>query len=117
MSLLAKLRDEDEGGTPVVTIEGEIDSSNAAEIGNRLRQAISNQSMALVVDLTPTTYIDSAGINVLFRLGLELQERQQQLHLVVASGSPIERMLKIVGLDAAVPTFATREEALAAIQR
>jgi anti-anti-sigma factor len=114
MSLLAKLRNEDADGTPIVVIEGEIDSSNAAEIGDRLRQAISNQGMAMVVDLTPTTYIDSAGINALFRLEVELTERQQRLHIVVASGSPIERMLKIVGLDAAVPTFATREEALAA---
>jgi anti-sigma B factor antagonist len=115
MSLIAKLRDEDEDGTPVVVIEGEIDSSNAVEIGDRLRHAISNQGMALVVDLTPTTYIDSAGINVLFRLGLELQERQQELHLVIASGSPIERMLKIVGLDRAVPTFPTRADALNAL--
>ena len=115
MSLLAKLRDEDEDGTPVVVIEGEIDSSNAHDIGDRLRQAISNQDQALVVDLQPTTYIDSAGINVLFQLGTELDERQQRLHLVVASGSPIERMFTIVGLDAAVPMFATREAALRAI--
>jgi len=115
MSLLAKLRNEDEGDTPVVVIEGEIDSSNSVEIGERLRQTISNQGLALVVDLSPTTYIDSAGINVLFRLGVELQDRQQQLHVVVAPGSPIERMLVIVGLDRAVPTFPTRAAALAAL--
>jgi anti-sigma B factor antagonist len=115
MSLLAKLTEENEDGTPVVVVEGEIDTSNAVEIADRLRTAISNQGMALVIDLTPTTYIDSAGINILFRLRLELTERQQQLHVVVASGSPIERMLKIVGLDAAVPTFPTREEALEAL--
>ena len=112
MSLLAKLRNENEDGTPVVVIDGEIDSSNAVDIGERLRATISNQSMAMVVDLTPTTYIDSAGINALFRLRLELEERQQRLHLVVASGSPIERMLTIVGLDRAIPTFATRTAAL-----
>jgi anti-sigma B factor antagonist len=115
MSLLAKIREEDEDGTPVVVIEGEIDLSNSAEIGQRLRQAISNQGSALVVDLEPTTYIDSAGINVLFRLEIELQERQQRLRIVVASGSPIERTLKIVGLDSAIPMFATREEALAGL--
>lgn len=112
MSLLAKIHDEDENGTPVVVIEGEIDSSNSDEISHRLRMTISNQGMALVIDLTPTTYIDSAGINVLFRLGLELDERQQRLHIVVASGSPIERMLTIVGLDRAIPTFSTRASAL-----
>ena len=115
MSLLAKLHDEDVGGTPVVVVAGEIDSSNAAVIGDRLRATISNQGMAMVVDLTPTTYIDSAGINALFRLGLQLEERQQRLHLVVAGGSSIERMLTIVGLDRAIPTFDTRASALDAI--
>jgi anti-anti-sigma factor len=113
MSLIAKIRDEQEGGVPIVAIEGEIDASNALEISARMREVLSNQGMALIVDLTETTYIDSAGINVLFKLGLELRERQQQLHLVVAQSSPIARMVAIVGLDEAVPTHPTREAALA----
>jgi anti-anti-sigma factor len=114
MSLIANIRDELEGDVPVVVIEGEVDASNSAEIGSRLRDALSNQGTVLIVDLTETTYIDSAGINVLFKLALELHERQQQLHLVVAEISPIARMLKIVGLDEAVPTHPTRDAALAA---
>ena len=113
MSLLAKVWDEHEGGVPIVVIDGEVDASNAREIGDRVLQSLSNQGTALVVDLTPTTYIDSAGINMLFRLGAELDERQQELHLVVASPSPIVRMVSIVGLDVAVPTHSTREAALA----
>jgi anti-anti-sigma factor len=113
MSLLATIREEREGDIPVVVIEGEIDSSNAGEIGARLRDVLTNQGTALVVDLTPTTYIDSAGINVLFALGLELRERQQELHLVVADRSSIQRMVAIVGLDATVPTHPTRAAAVA----
>jgi anti-anti-sigma factor len=114
MSLIANIRDEKEEGVPIVAIEGEIDASNSPEISSRLRDALSNRSTALLVDLTETTYIDSAGINVLFKLGLELRERQQQLHLVVAASSPIARMIAIVGLNEAVPTHPTREAALAA---
>jgi anti-anti-sigma factor len=113
MSLIARIAEERHRDVPIVTVEGEIDASNSREIAERMRAALSNQANVLIVDLTPTTYIDSAGINVLFRLGVELGERQQQLHVVVASGSPIERMLTIVGLDRAVPTHATREAALA----
>jgi anti-anti-sigma factor len=115
MTLLANLTEERDGDTPVLVIEGEIDASNAIEIAGRLRSALDNQDTALLVDLTPTTYLDSAGINVLFRLALELRERQQHLHLVVAAGSPIARMVAIVGLDAAVPTHPTREAAQAAL--
>jgi anti-sigma B factor antagonist len=115
MSLIARVVDERHGDVPIVTVEGEIDASNALEIADRMRVALSNQCNVLVVDLTPTTYIDSAGINVLFRLGVELRERQQELHVVVASESPIARMLAIVALERAVPTHATREAALAVV--
>ena len=112
MSLLAQITDEHHGEVPFVTVVGEIDASNSGELAERLRTALSNRSEALVVDLSPTTYIDSAGINVLFQLSLELRQRQQQLHLVVAQPSPIARMLDIVGLDATVPTHPTRSAAL-----
>ena len=112
MNLLARITDEHHGEVPVVTIAGEIDSSNSADVADRLRAALSNRSEALIVDLSPTTYIDSAGINVLFQISIELRQRQQQLHVVVAQPSPIARMLAIVGLDATVPTYPTRAAAL-----
>jgi anti-sigma B factor antagonist len=112
MSTLARISDEHHGEVPIVTIAGEVDASNSAELADRLRAALSNRSQALVVDLSPTTYIDSAGINVLFRMATELRQRQQQLHLVVAHPSPIARMLAIVGLDSTVPTHPTRGAAL-----
>jgi anti-sigma B factor antagonist len=112
VSLIARIVDEQHGDIPIVTVAGEIDASNATEIAGRMRAALSNQGNALIVDLTPTTYIDSAGINALFLLGGALRERQQELHVVVAAASPIARMLAIVGLERAVPTHATREAAL-----
>jgi anti-anti-sigma factor len=115
VTLLATITEEREGEIPVLVIEGEIDASNSLEIAGRLRGAITNQGTVLIVDLSPTTYIDSAGINVIFKLARELRERQQQLHLVVTPGSPIARMVAIVGLDVAVPTHPTREAAHAAV--
>jgi anti-anti-sigma regulatory factor len=59
-------------------------------------------------------YLDSAGINLLFAVGGELTARQQQLHLVVMPGSPIERTLQVVGADRAFPVHASRQAALVA---
>jgi anti-sigma B factor antagonist len=115
VTALATITDEHHGDVPVVTIAGEIDASNSSEVAGRLHAALNNRSTAMVVDLGPTTYIDSAGINVLFELNNDLGERQQQLHLVVDGTSPIARMLGIVGLDRAVPTHPTRTAALSAI--
>jgi anti-anti-sigma factor len=112
MSWLATVTEERDGDLPIAVIDGEIDASNAGEIAERLRQLLTNRSVALVVDLTGTTYLDSAGINVLFELGTELHDRQQQLHLVVAPKAPIARAISLTGLDAAFPAHATRAAAI-----
>ncbi len=112
MSLLARIVEEHDDEVAVAGVEGEIDASNAVEIARRLRALLTNRSIALVVDLTRTSYLDSAGINLLFELGDELRARQQQLRLVVAPGSPIARPISITGLDAVVPAYETREAAV-----
>jgi anti-anti-sigma factor len=112
MSPLARVNEEVVGEVAIVAIEGEIDASNAAHIGDHLRRVLTNRSAALIVDLAGARYIDSAGINVLFELDLELRQRRQELHLVVPDGSLVARMLVIAGLGGAVTTHATRAAAL-----
>jgi anti-anti-sigma factor len=100
------------GEVPVAAVEGEVDAANAPEIGAELRRLLTNHSTGLVVDLSPTRYLDSAGINLLFSLGAELQARQLTLRLVIARGSPVARMLSLSGLDRAHPTYAAVHEAV-----
>ena len=114
MSDLARVAAEWHGDTPVGTVTGEIDASNVAEVGVALRGFVTNESSVLVVDLSPTTYLDSAGINLMFALGDELGARQLQLRLVIAPDSSIARMLAITGLDKTYPTYPTLEAALSA---
>jgi anti-sigma B factor antagonist len=115
VSTLARLEDEWHDEVPVARLHGEVDASNVKEIGDRLRSLLSNRSVAMVVDLSQTTYIDSAGINLLFALGEEMRGRQQRLGLVVADGSPIARMITLTGLNQAVPVHATLPDALAEV--
>jgi anti-anti-sigma factor len=114
MNPLAEVRSEWHGDTPVAAIAGEVDASNVSTVGDALRGLLTNRSTKLVVDLTPTTYLDSAGINLMFSLGDELRSRQLTLRIVIASGSPIARMLSITSLDRAYPTYPTVTEALSA---
>ena len=117
MRPLARLAVEVVAGVTVATIEGEIDASNAPEIATELRSLIDNRAQGIVVDLTPTRYLDSAGINLLFALGDELRSRQQTLRLVVGATTPVARMLAITGLDRVQPTHHTVADALAAARR
>jgi anti-anti-sigma factor len=110
---LAEIGEERRARSSIARVSGEIDASNTEWIGARLRALLTNHSEALVVDLSETSYLDSAGIALLFRLASELRLHQQRLYLVMADGSPIARMARLTGLDTTVPTHATLDEALA----
>jgi anti-anti-sigma factor len=109
---LATVRIEWHEDVPVARVMGEIDASNVVEVGDSLRGLVTNQSRCLVVDLSDTQYLDSAGINLLFAIGEELRSRQVGLRLVVVPTSPIARMLSITSLDRAFPTHGTLPDAL-----
>lgn len=100
-------------GTVVASLDGELDASSVGEVAIVLRRLVENRVLRVVVDLAQVSYLDSAGINLLYAVGGELSARQQQLHLVVVPGSPIERTLRIVGADRAFPVHASRDAALA----
>jgi anti-anti-sigma factor len=117
VSTLARVEDEWHDEVPVARLEGEVDASNVKEVGDRLRSLLSNRSVAMVVDLAETTYLDSAGINLLFALGEEMRGRQQRLALVIAEGSPIARMIALTGLDQAFAVRPSLSEALSATSR
>jgi len=56
------MEDEWHGDVPVARIAGEVDASNVDDVRNRLRSLLTNRSVSLVVDLSATSYLDSAGI-------------------------------------------------------
>ena len=99
----------------MASVSGEVDASNATDIGDRLRSLLTNRLEALVVDLSDVSYLDSAGINLLFALAEQLRGRQQKLAVVVRDGSPIGRMLSITGLGQQATVRPTVAEALAGV--
>jgi len=110
---IIRVHEERRDSTVVAILDGELDASSVGEVAVVLRRLVENRVMRVVVDLEKVIYMDSAGINLLYAVGGDLAARQQQLHLVVVPGSPIERTLKIVGADRAFPAHASREAALA----
>src|SRR4051794_25207772 len=100
----------------VARIEGEVDSSNVFAIGDRLRSLLTNRSIALIVDLTATTYLDSAGINLLFALADEMRAHQQRFAVVVGEPSPVRRMIVLTGVDRVAPIHASVDEAVGVIR-
>jgi anti-anti-sigma factor len=98
MQLLCRLAFEEDGDTLVARVTGEIDLSNAALVGEEIRARVANHSLGVVVDLSGLSYIDSAGLEVLFDLRRRLESRRQELTIEVPLDSPIYRALELVDL-------------------
>jgi anti-anti-sigma factor len=105
-------------GTDVVVarLTGEIDLSNARQMGEELASGVPNTALGLVIDLTATSYLDSSGVHLIFDLAERLRQRQQQLRVVVPEGAPIRRVLRIVELDGTVPVLGSVDDATAEIR-
>jgi anti-anti-sigma factor len=80
-------------GTPRLTAAGEIDISNIDVFSEALTTASAGARGPITVDLSAVKYLDSAGINALFRHADEID----RLHLIVHPF--LLRVLTISGLS------------------
>lgn len=117
MSELATVAVERVRGVLVAEVDGEIDASNANAIHARLLDAVGHEGVGLVVDLTETAYLDSAGIRALFDLGERLQVRGMELRLVVTPESFTADVLETVRMAERFAVDDRREAAVAALMR
>lgn len=116
MSDLARVEFTARDDVVVARLSGEVDLSNATEVGDELTGGVPNSALGLVLDMTATDYLDSSGIHLVFELAERLRRRQQQLRVVVPAGAPIRRILRIVELGDSVPLDAGVDEAVEGIR-
>jgi|GEM_PF-874763 len=98
-------------GVLVCTITGSLDISTSGELEQTARQQIQVGSEILVFNLAGVEYINSQGLSALLSLHKSLDRQGGALILV----APIERVRKIfevTGLDLAIPSYASLEEAM-----
>ncbi len=97
---LAQLRfDQLDDAVVVGRVVGEIESANADELRRALARRLRNDSLGLVLDLSSTSYLDSAVIELLFDLARRLRAHRQRLCLVVPASAPMRRVLDLCEID------------------
>jgi anti-anti-sigma factor len=116
MTPLADVRFETLERVVVVRLEGEIDMSNASELGTSIAARVPSEALAVVLDLAAVDYLDSAGIHVVFELRERLTRRGQEIRLVVAPGSPIATALEYAGVPGTIGTAETAQDAIADVR-
>ena len=80
----------------------EFEISTASGIRDELLDALTNRDHGLVIDLQEVSFMDSAGINVLFELAERLGARQQRVAVVLPERAVVRRVAELVGLGSTV---------------
>ena len=95
----------------VVTLPTEIDVTNADEIRQALLSAASHDVAVLIIDMSETTFCDSAGVQAIIAAYRQATATGTELRLVATA---VLRILTLVGVDQMIPIYPTLEAALAA---
>lgn len=98
------------GQHAVVAMPAEIDAANASRTREGLLSAVSLGAAVVVIDMSGTTFCDSAGVHVIVAAYQQAAASGIQLRLVAAT---VLRILTLVGVGQLVPIYPTVEEALA----
>jgi anti-sigma B factor antagonist len=102
------------GRTAVVVVPGELDLTIADGLREALLAALNAGALGLVVDMTPTTFCDSAGIAAITRAVRRAAAHDAAVRLAVTSPAVL-RVLDLVGVDRLVDVYPDVSAALASL--
>jgi anti-anti-sigma factor len=95
--------ERDESGVAVVVVRGDVDLSNADDVGRALMGAFDDLAEDLgIVDVRGVSYIDSQGLRVLHQLALRLSARGERLTVVAPERSIAGDVIRLTGMDSYV---------------
>lgn len=99
----------------IVTIapQGRLDTLRALEFRKQLQTVLDSGVKNLVLDLSQTPFLDSAGMAVLVSALKQCRERGGDARMVWPQAEPVKRILSLTKFDRVFEMKASVEEALA----
>lgn len=99
----------------IVTIapQGRLDTLRALEFRKQLQSVLDSGIKNLVLDLSETPFLDSAGMAVLVSALKQCRERGGDARMVWPQAEPVKRILTLTKFDRVFDMKASVEEALA----
>jgi anti-anti-sigma factor len=98
------------GEQAVVTMPAEIDAVNADTVRQALLTEPGHDAAVLIIDMSGTTFCDSAGIQIIIDTYNRAAAARTRLLLVATA---VMRILTLVGIDQLMPIYPTLDAALA----
>jgi anti-sigma B factor antagonist len=96
--------------TQILSVRGELDLATADGLYRRGSAAIGCRARLLLLDLAGLSFCDACGLSAFVRIANEAEAAGCRYGLV-APQPLVVKMLRITGLNARLPVFATMEEA------
>jgi anti-sigma B factor antagonist len=100
--------------TAVVSVPREVDLTNSDGLRDALLDALNAGALGLIVDMTVTTFCDSAGIAALSRAARRATANESVMRLAVTAPAVL-RVLSLVGIDRLIDVYPSVPEALASL--
>jgi anti-anti-sigma factor len=116
MSSIGQVDINQRGSVLVALISGEVDLSNVGEMEDVIELSVGRDTHGVVLDLTPTMFIDSTGVRMIFDLARRLQVRRHRFRLVAGEETLVHRVIVMTQLHEVVPVDASLEAALSALE-
>jgi anti-anti-sigma factor len=98
------------GRTALLAPPGPFDGTAAELLTRDARALILTGCRSFILDLRHSDYVDTQGARGLLSLRSEVSRRGGRVRLVVAEGSRVERMLRLLDFGALFPIFRAAEE-------
>ena len=98
-------------GRPALTVRGDLDIATAPQLGQAVDALIAAHPDGVIVDLTPTTFLDSSGARELMRISRKAAAAGVELHVVAPrSNHPVRLTVDLLDLGALVPIVGSMSE-------
>ena len=98
-------------GRPKLTVRGDLDIATAPQLEQAVNALLDAGLDALIVDLTPTTFLDSSGARELMRIARKAAAADVQLHVVAPrSNGPVRLTVDLLDLGQIVPIVTSMSE-------
>lgn len=96
---------------PIIEVKGEIDHYYAPALEDNIKQAIAiSPNRSIIVDIENVSYLDSAGIGVLFAVIDEMKKKSPGKNIFTVCTNPnVKKILELVGIETD-PTFIVVEK-------
>ena len=101
------------GEIATVRLPGEVDVTNAAAVLTGLVAALDGGAKVVIVDMSDTSFCDSAGVASLVRAHRQAAANQARVRLVTTAPA-VQRILSLTGVETLIPVFPTLTDARSA---